>query len=248
MNRGVYEISSAAVAEQTRLEAVAQNLANARTPGYKAARVSFSSQLVQNFPLPGSDGWVAGSAPAIVDAQQTVDFAPGPIVVTGNPLDVAIDGDAFLTVTTPQGARYTRHGTLRVDAEGYLVTTAGDRVQSPSGDIRIGTPGAVEIAEDGSVVVDGKVTDRMKLVTFGAAPSLVPEGDSRFAAGSTAPTVLDAGQVHLTTRAVEEANVDPVSGLVTLVDVQRSYESYMRAIERLDEVAKQAIDQVGRVG
>jgi len=248
MNRGVYEISSAAVAQQTRLDAVAQNLANARTSGYKAARVSFSSELVQNFPLPGADGWVAGSAPEVVDASQTIDFAPGAIVTTGNPLDVAIDGDGFLAVTTPQGERYTRQGTLRVDAEGYLVTAAGNRVQSDSGDIRVATQGPVEIAEDGSVVVDGKITDRVKVVTFGAAPSLVPEGNAVFAAGGTPPTRLDAGQTKLLPRALEEANVDPVSGLVALVDVARSYESYMRAIQRLDEVAKKSIDEVGRVG
>jgi flagellar basal-body rod protein FlgG len=247
MNRGIYEIASAAVATQMKLDVVAQNLANAKTIGYKSADVAFSSQLLQNFPLatPSPDPITDALTPEVVDAQQVVDWTTGPITTTGNPLDVAIEGEGFFVVNTPLGERYTRQGAFRLDREGYLTTFDGNRVQGSRGDIRVGE-GRVSIAQDGSVAVDNKVQDQLKLVVFGNAATLVQTGGGMFSGSN--PTPLDPAEKRLVTGSLEEANVNAVSGLVALVDVTRAYESYMRAIHRLDEVAKKAIDEVGRVG
>ena len=121
-------------------------------------------------------------------------------------------------------------------------------MQGDGGDLRIGD-GEVVIAEDGTVTADGAVVGRLKVVHAGTPPALVPEGAALFApARGTAPVALDAPAVRLQPGAIEAANVDPIASLVELVDVSRGFESYMHALQRLDEVAQRSITEVGRVG
>jgi flagellar basal body rod protein FlgG len=248
MNRAVYTAASGGMAALARLEAVTQNLANVSTAGYKAEHLIFRVRPLDES-VPGSVEPILGRTAAQVAEVATVrDFSPGPVRLSGNPLDVAIHGQGFFAVATPRGERYTRQGSFTLDGEGYLVTQHGERVQGDQGDLRLGT-GEVQIGEDGSVSVDGRPSGRLKLDDFGAEPALVAEGSSLFApaAGAT-PAPLDAAAVHVQSGALEGANVDAVGGMIELVDVSRAYESYMRAIQRLDEVAQRSINDVGRVG
>ena len=250
MNRGVYTIASGGLAAQARLEAVAQNLANGNTVGYKAQRVAFDVRPLVNFPRPVVDRIAAETVPQLVGIEQTRDFSPGPLTTTGNPLDVAVTGRGFFAVATAAGERYTRQGTFAVDAEGFLVTARGDRVRGDGGDLALGRGGGdVVIAGDGTVSVDGGRVGRLRVVDFGDEPALVGEGEALFAAPpGTTGTPLEPADVELQQGVLERANVDVVSGLVELIDVARGYESYMKAIQRLDEVAKRSIEDVGRVG
>jgi flagellar basal body rod protein FlgG len=252
MNRGLYTVTSGGLAALARLDAVSQNLANVGTAGFKAERLLFQVRPLTR-PLdaasPGALDPVLGrTAAQVVQTESIRDFSQGPIRVSGNPLDVAITGDGFFAVTTPRGERYTRQGSFTLDPEGYLVTQAGERVQGDGGDLRVGTGGDVVIGEDGTVVVDGSTDGRLKLVQLGDPPKLVPEGASLFAPlPGTAPVPLDATATHLQPGAIEAANVDAVAGLVELVDVSRAFESYMRALQRLDEITQRSINDVGRV-
>lgn len=249
MNRGVYTIASGGLAAEARLDAVAQNLANANTTGYKAQRVAFDARPIENFARPLTDRLAAETVPQAVGIDQRRDFAPGPVTATGSPFDVAIMGRGFFAVATPAGERYTREGSFHVDAEGFLVTARGERVQGADGDVSVGRGGEVAIADDGTVEVDGDPAGRLQLLDFGAEPALVGEGDALFAAvPGTVGTPMEPGEVSLQQGALERANVDVVASLVELIDVSRGYESYMKAIQRLDEVAKRSIDEIGRVG
>lgn len=251
MNRTIYTVASGGMASLARLEAVSQNLANANTTGYKAGRLVFQVRpLTREEDVSGiSLDPILGRTAAQVGEVATVrDFAQGAVRSSGNPLDVAISGEGFFTVSTPRGERYTRQGSFALDGEGYLVTQHGERVQGDGGDIRVGE-GDIAIGDDGSITADGLSVGRIKVVSFGTPnPPLVPEGAALFAPlrGANA-TPVDAASVHLQPGAIEASNVDAVASMVELVEVSRGFESYMRAMQRLDEVAQRSINEVGKV-
>lgn len=251
MTRGLYTLASGGLALEMQLDAVTQNVANANTAGYKAERFVVESMPLLNAPPPVDDPVLLELVPQVVTGQQLRDFSPGPTTTTGNPLDVAIGNEhAFFAVGTPRGERYTRQGTFGLDDEGFLVTGLGERVQGTSGDIRVDqTDGPLVIADDGTLWVDNVRIDRLRLVDFGPNPRLTPEGEALYVA---APGVLgrdlEAEDVSVTQGAIERANFDAVKGVTTMVEIARGYESYMRAISRLDEITRRTIDEVGRVG
>lgn len=248
MNRGIYTIASGGVAAQMRLDTVAQNLSNVNTPGYKAERVAFNVMPLQNFPTPVFDPVLAETQPLVVSADMRRDFTQGSVTTTGNELDVALTGHGFFAVATPRGERYTRQGSFIVDSEGFLTTPEGFRVQGDQGDLRMGQNGGpIEIGDDGSIRVDGARIGSLRVMDFGEQPQLVPEGDALYVpvAGSGG-TPLTPDRIQLSQYSLERANVDVVQGMVALVDVSRSFETYMRAITRLDELQQRAINEVGR--
>ncbi len=248
MNRAVYALASGGIAAQARLDAVTQNLANVGTAGYKAGRPVFRLHPldVEEAGLPAPPALRA--AAQVTEAETVRDFSQGPVHATGNPLDVAVTGEGFFVVATPRGERYTRQGGFGLDGEGYLVTEHGDRVQGDNGDLRLGS-GDVAIGEDGQVNVDGLSVGRLKLVGFGERPGLVAEGNALFApVRGAVPAPLDASATHVEQGSLEAANVDPVKGMVELVEVSRGFEQYMHAMQRLDEIAQRSINEVGRIG
>jgi flagellar basal-body rod protein FlgG len=250
MNRGVYTLTSGGIAALERLETAAQNLANVGTAGYKAERLVFRVKPLADSLGDGAaavDPVVGRTASQVVEVATERDFSPGPIRTSGNPLDVAIAGDGFFAVTTARGERYTRQGTFTRDGDGSLVTQHGERVQGDGGDLRLGD-GDVAVGRDGTIAVDGNIVGRLKVVSFGDTPALVPEGAALFApAPGAAPAPIDASETRLEPNAVEGANVDAVTGMIELVDVSRGFETYMHAMQRLDEVAQRSINDVGRV-
>jgi len=248
MTPSLWTVASGAVAALGRLDAAAQNLANVNTTGYKAERPVFRLRSDVGAPTDPADPVARHLGGPVVEIERRRDFGQGSIHETGDPLDVAIEGDGFFVVNTPNGERYTRAGQFEVDDEGFLATPDGHRVQG-DGDLRIGN-GTPAIAADGSITVDGAPVGTLKIVSFGDKPALVPEGAGLYAPASRSvvPTPLDARDVTVTQGALEAANVDAVSGLVELVDVSRGYEQYMKAIERMDQLTQRSINEVGRVG
>ena len=250
MNRGIYTLTSGGIAALARLDAVAQNLANVGTAGYKAERLIFQVKPLASAANAGATPLqpALGRTAAQVTQVATVrDFATGPVRASGNALDVAISGNGFFAVATPRGERYTRQGSFARDPEGYLVTQHGERVQGDSGDLQL-PDGDVAIGDDGTIAVNGSSIGRLKVVSFGETPALVPEGAALFApAPGAVPETLDATAVRLQPGAVEGANVDAASGMIELIDVMRGFETYMHAMQRLDEVTQRSITDVGRV-
>ena len=248
MTRGIYTVASGGVAALERLQTVSQNLANVNTAGYRAERVIFQVQPLSGGPRGAVDSVLGRTSQQVVEAATVRDFTPGPIHETGNPLDVALSGDGFFVVNTARGERYTRQGSFALDAQGYLVTARGDRVQGDGGDISIGEHD-IRIGDDGSIFADDQPIGRLKVVGFGDKPELVPEGDALFAPATpqVTPTTLDTAQVQIAQAHLEGANVNAVTALQELVEISRGYESYMNALKRLDEIVGKSINEVGRV-
>jgi len=230
--------------QQARHEAIANNLANADTTGYKADEVVFRTALDRAIwrlrdaqrGAPASDIG-ALSFGAEVDAVIT-DLRPAPITLTGRPLDVAIDGDGFFAVSTPQGERYTRDGAFRQAADGTLVTADGMPVLGTRGIIR-SADAALTIAPNGDVLANGQVIDQLRVVQLRNASK---EGASRFTGGAQ-----PLQQFNLQVGALERANVSVVQAMVEMIMAMRAYEASHRAVLAQDETLQRAVNDVGKV-
>jgi flagellar basal body rod protein FlgG len=242
MDAGIFSAMSGSLAAQTRLDALANNLANANTAGFKAERVLQRAEKAGDVVPPPT----AVATPVTRDHVLT-DFTQGPVSRTGNPLDVAITGDGFLVVRTDRGERLTRSGNLTLDGAGYLAASDGSRVQGTSGDISVPPQGGpIVIGSDGSIRAGEQRIGQLRIVRVEDPSQLVRESGTRFAPGAEAPADVPPGRVEVVQGAVEGANLAPVEGLVQLIETVRGFETYMRAAERLDQVTSKAINEVGR--
>ena len=171
------------------LEVVANNIANMNTTGFKS-----DGSVFHEFLMPvARDGPLPGHRPAPelrARPRHLAQFRHGPIRPTGNPLDVSIVGDAFLVVQTPRGERYTRNGSLQINATGELVTNSGDRVLGDGGpiqfqptdsDISINPEGTITVREGGNATSDS-ARGKLRLVRFEQAQTLLKDGASMFRA------------------------------------------------------------------
>ena len=170
------------------LDVVANNIANLNTTGFKADGAVFQEFLM---PVARADQFQPPDRRLsfVQDRATWHDFGQGPVQQTGNPLDLAIDGDAFLVVQTPRGERYTRNGALQLNAIGELVTSAGDRVLGDNGPITFQQQDReISISEDGTVSVrEGNANidvtrGRIRLARFAQPQILQKDGASTFAA------------------------------------------------------------------
>lgn len=239
MERGLYIAASGMLVNQLRLDVVANNLANAGTAGYKGDRTasrSFGDMLLQNL----EDGAPVG--PLSLGAQTNgveTSFDQGALRVTDRELDLAISGNAFFAVETPDGVRYTRDGSFRRDADGYLVTAAGRRVLGESGPLRL-AEGKVTVGADGTISVGGAEAGRLRLATLEGARK---EGGGLLAGEPRAATGASVQQGYL-----EAANVDAVTQMVAMIEIMRSFESGQKAVQAIDETLQKAVNEVGRTG
>ncbi len=200
------------VALQRELEVVANNIANLDTTGYKSDGSVFEEYLMpvaQAGGFQGSDKRLS----YVQDRATWHNFGAGPIRLTGNPLDVAIDGDAFLVVETPRGERYTRNGALQINATGELVTSAGDRVlgdagaiqfQSTDHDISINPDGTITVREGANTRSDS-ARGKLRLVRFDRLQQLQKDGSSLFAAPNGVAPQPAPARVRVVQGAIEQS-------------------------------------------
>ena len=227
MDSGYYAAMTGLVARTQALDIAATNLANAQTPGYRAEREYFRSVLlgpdalnsqlgrtVNNFGLLGGD---------------RLNMGQGAIQQTGNPLDLAIEGEGFFEVQTANGLRYTRDGSFHRAQNGQLVTAAGEPVLSTAGQLIPVPPGEVTVGADGVVSVAGGAVATVGVFTFPAGAQLTPEGANRYLAPEgVAPALSKNATVHQ--GALEAANQDVIQGTLDLIVMQRQAEMMQKAL------------------
>jgi flagellar basal-body rod protein FlgG len=255
MNRGVYPILSGALAHERRMQIFANNMANVNTAGFKQDEQAFKAIFPPRHAaiLPaGADGGLAQQIMArplgaterafAAPHRMKTTFEPGRIRVTGNPLDLAIQGSGFFEVKTPQGVRYSRNGMFSLDNQRRLVSNLGYPVMGARGEIKI-PPGKLEISPQGAIKVDDRPVAAIKIVEFPDNQMPVKFAEGLF--------VSDKGTVVknplLQVGHIEESNVNAIGEMVKMIQGMRSYESTQRLIQTLDRMAETAIQDVGRV-
>jgi flagellar basal-body rod protein FlgG len=250
MLRGVYAAASGMITQRERLDVISNNLANISTTAFKRSQpVSrgfhqiFAEEVVRFPSLRGSRGAPGGGSALDATAD---DFSPGPIVDTGNPLDVAINGPGFFVVRTPAGERYTRAGNFTLDPDGQLVTPNGEPVLGEQGPIII-QGDSVAFSPNGDVIVDGIASERIRIVDFPQPYKLTRFGRNQYGADEETTRLREpVAAPNLRVSAREHANVNPIAELVAMMDASRSYEAHQRVIIGMNESLDAAVNEIAR--
>jgi flagellar basal-body rod protein FlgG len=240
-------------AQQTRMDVISNNLANANTTGYKSARASFQDLVYQNLRQPGGQtteqtqapsGLMLGTGVRVVGSEKL--FTQGNIEQTGNALDVAVQGRGFLQVTMPDGTiAYTRDGSLHMDQNGQIVTANGYAVDpaisvpANAQSITIGSDGTVSVSLPGQAATQQVGT--VQLADFINPAGLQPNGDNLYleTASSGSPQIGQPGLNGLGTLAqgaLESSNVNVVEQMVNMIETQRTYEMNSKAVSAADSM------------
>jgi flagellar basal-body rod protein FlgF len=228
MDPGLYIAASGMLAEQVRQDQLANDLANASTPGYKADhsnQQSFGALLLSNT----ATGQPVGSIETGVRiASTTTDLTPAPLKQTGQPLDFGIAGQGFFAVRTPQGVRFTRDGQFAAGAQGLLVDSQGNEVLSQNGaPIAVSAKGTVPASAIGIFNVAGPAKQGYNLFTgtpAGRGSGVVRQGE------------------------LEQSAVDPVYTMVDMISSLRAYQSGENAIQTIDGTMQESSQNVGSIG
>jgi flagellar basal-body rod protein FlgF/flagellar basal-body rod protein FlgG len=235
VDSGFYAACAGLRAQSQALEVAGHNLANLNTAGFRGQQTTFQSLMAVSGPTVPNVLNLATNNFGVLEGTH-LDTTAGSLQPTGNPLDVGIEGSGFFAIWTARGTRYTRNGSFQVSSSGQLVTAAGDLVLGDpalkdKGGISV-PAGAVSIASDGTLSVNGAVAGSLQLVEFAAGTKLTSEGGTLIAApeGSAMP----AQQSALKQGALEASNVNSISSVVTLIGLQRQAEMLQRALSLFD--------------
>lgn len=237
-NTGLTSAAAALHFYERRQQAIANNLANVNTTGFKKERVF--GRMVDD---------------AVAAADSMTDRSQGDITPTGNALDIAMQGDAFLVVQTPDGERLTRGGSLRLDDQRHLVTSQGHLVLGQDGPITL-PQGDIGIGRDGIVTVQPTTGSRgaaqsritaavLRMETVPANAVLQHAGGGLFLpdAGRKAAPVADRQVMQ---GALESSNVNSIESLTEMIDTVRAYADVQKSISVMDDIRGIAANQIGK--
>jgi flagellar basal-body rod protein FlgG len=239
MNSGMFAAVSGNVAAMKRLDVIANNIANVNTAGFKKDRMSFESLLM------ASTSAANGDQPVLSDNAASTDFSAGPMKQTGNTLDVAIDGDGFFVVNTPQGPAYTRQGTFQRNNEGKLINRDGFEVAGTGSLVINGA--RVEIDAKGGVLVDGAQVGTLQVVDFPQPYKLEKIGDGLFRATDPQQSPQPAAKTLVRQGFLEESNVNVVREMADMIETNRYFETCQKVVQAYDSVAAKAANEIGKV-
>jgi flagellar basal-body rod protein FlgG len=223
-------------AQQQRLDATANDLANTNTTGYKHQRVGFRDLVYEQAGRSSSQGVRTGAGSAAVDAGRA--FAQGVLQRTDRPLDVAIQGEGFLRIKLADGrAALTRDGNLHVDGARNLTTSTGALVE-PAIKIPDGVAeDQIVIGSDGTVTAAGRRVGRLDLVTVRSQAGLLSAGDNAFVTSpASGASVAAPRATSLSQGALESSNVDIAEAMVAVIESQRAFQLSSKAIATADEM------------
>ena len=264
MIRGLYTASSGMRAQEHRLDALANNLANVDLNGYKrdtSVHKAFPEMLMRRFSDDGVSRFPIGSvdsAPIVGRVGTGVEynesftvFEQGSLKVTENPFDLALDDKGFFAIDTPQGERYTRNGSFWLGKEQILETKDGLPVLGENGIIRI-TRDHVTIDKLGRVwqqetlEADPELVDTIRIVNFSRDRFLQKQGNSFWTANSHSGPAQDlqgTDRPGIHQGFLEGSNVNPVTEMVNMIEVNRAYEANQKVINTQDGMLNRLINQ-----
>jgi len=249
MMRALYTAASGMMAQQLNLDNISNNLANVNTTAYKKSRIDFQDLLYTNLKDAGSDAPVGAQVGLGVRAVSTQrSFSQGSLSQTGNPLDVAIQGEGFFQVVRPDGSKaYTRDGAFNLNANGELVNKNGDKlgITFPPGctDIKIEPDGTIKAIKEGET--EASVIGKLQLVKFMNPQGLKAIGSNLFVetAASGEPRIGTPGEKGfggLAQGYLEKSNINVVEEMINIIQAQRAYEINQKGIQAADQMERMA--------
>ncbi len=228
------------------IDVVANNIANLNTSGFKGDGAVF-----EEFLMPGArEGQFTGRdrrVSFVQDRSTWHDMSQGPLQQTGNPLDVAVDGNAFLVVQTPRGERYTRNGAFQINATGELVTSEGHKVMGDAGPIVLQAQDKdINISREGTIGVPGGIRGKLRLVSFANPQALQKDGSSTFEARNGVQPD-PAQNVTVVQGSIEKSNVRAVIEMTRMIEITRSYAQVAGLLQQQGDLRKSAIERLADV-
>lgn len=265
-SKGIYSALSGALAQSHQLDTIAQNIANANTPGFKADKNTFKEQLtilekapdvitVPRIPASIESFFdMQGTDKSFVDVDRSfTNFEQGGLKATGNSLDIALEGKGFLEVLTPQGSRLTRKGTMSLNSKGELVTTEGHRVlqkgEGPAEEriIRLNNSESLTFNSQGEIFQNAQNIGQLSLVEFDKNDHLKKIGHALYAVTDDRikPNQNSNTQVHQ--GFIETSNVNIIKEMTDMIQTTRNFESAQRAIKAYDEMDGKLINEIPKL-
>lgn len=224
------------------MDVLANNMANVNTAGYKRGNLMFEEYLMPVARMSDANQTDARLS-FVLDTSIYRDFSEGAFEQSGNNLDIAISGDGWLVVQTPDGERFTRNGQLKLNRDGELVNTAGFPILGEGGPITIPPEETgIAIAQDGTLSTDLGVRGQIRLVSFENNAVLKKEAGLLF---STNQAPQEAENAKLHQGMVEKSNVQPVVEMTKMIETMRAYQSISKALQKTDELRSDAISRLG---
>jgi len=239
MYKGIYISMTGMFMRENELSAVSHNLANINTTGYK--RKQFASRL---YPLlsgrPTEPNAIYQDARAqTYFGTQIIDISQGSLKQTGNPFEIAVQGDGFFAVQKGQRVFYTRDGSFTRDKDNFLITQSGLRVLDENNNPIIIDGTKIEIGKDGTIFVDGNQIARIKLVKLN---NIINVGQSLYEGnedGQADGQILQGW--------IESSNVNPLNELVNMIQAIRNFEFAQRITTNFDQLAQRAVSEIARL-
>ncbi len=240
METTTYIALSSQGALRREMNAIAHNMANMNTTGFKGERMMFVDHIQRS----RSGDFIADQRLSFVrDVASFRDTSAGPIEQTGNPLDVAIHGDGYFAVQTPGGERYTRNGSFRLDNAGQLVTQAGAPVLSNAGAPFFFAPEdtSITITGDGTVATENGPLGKIRVVSFANDQDLENVGDGLY---TTNQQPIDKPDAQVAQGALEKSNIEAIMEMTRMIEVNREYSRAQKLIDREDERIRKMVREL----
>ncbi|WP_102958734.1 flagellar basal-body rod protein FlgF [Mangrovicella endophytica] len=229
---------SAQVAMEKRLETISNNIANSRTAGFRAEEVKFETFLSE----------ASANPSAFVSKGETyISTKVGELTQTGNPLDMAVTGNAWFAIQTPNGTVYTRDGRMRINEEGQVQTLNGESFLDAGGAPILVDPagGGISVARDGMITQGRGQIGAIGLFEMAANAKLQRAGTSGVVPDVAATPVLDFNAAGVMQGFTEGSNVNPVLEITRLIAVQRAFESAANLITKSEGSLDEAVKTLG---
>lgn len=245
MLRGLYQATSAMVIAKTRQEMISGNVANAETPGFKRDDVAEEvfSQAMWVAELAGQRRGLGTTITRTALSAPVTDHRQGQLVESHSPYHIALSGQGFFAVETPQGVRYTRAGDFRLDAQGHVVDARGGRLLlSDRTPLEVGTR-QLQILPSGEVLLDGAPAGQLLLVDFADPSGLTRDANGQFQGDGLLPVSIQ-GSVHQFM--LEQSNVDIGAEIVDMLLTNRIFQSAQRIVATYDQLMERA-KEIGSV-
>lgn len=233
---GLYVALSAQMAAERRMATIATNIANMNTPGYRAEEIRFETILSQS-----------GDVSFVSEGDSYTSLKAGNTAYTGNPLDLAPQGDAWFAVRGPGGVMYTRDGRFHLGAAGDLRTVDNMPVLDTGGTQITIDPnaGPINVGADGAITQAGNRVGTVGLFNLPAGAGLTRHGSSMVLPDRPATPVQDFTRFGMRQGYVEGSNVDPVMEMTRMIAVQRSFEMAAQAVQQTGDSTSEAITALG---